>query len=369
MNKVKKMLIKDGFKAFSASVLAILFGLIFGFIIILIANPQNAMNGMISLLTGGFENGLGSLGRILFNAVPIIMTGLSVGFAFKTGLFNIGAPGQFIMGAFVAVWIGIQWTFLPAQIHWVVALLGGMCAGGFWAFIIGVLKAYFNVNEVISGIMMNYIGMYTVNYFVATYLYDSVKAQSLPVLSSAEIPKMGLDKIFVDSTANGGILIVILIVMIIYIVINKTVFGYELKACGFNKNAAKYAGINEKKNIIMSVVIAGMLAGIGGALLYLGGTGKFITVVDELAVEGFNGIAVALLGMSHPIGILFSGIFIAYMNYGGFVMQLDGFVPQIVDIIIACIIYFAAFSMMVRFFLQRRALHRKEKHKEGDLLS
>lgn len=361
MNKLAKIRNSEGFKDFTSSLLAILFGLFFGFIIILIVNPANSINGLISLLTGGFDSGLNSIGRILFNAVPIIMTGLSVGFAFKTGLFNIGTPGQFIVGAFAAVWIGIKWTFIPAPIHWLVALLGGMFMGGVWAFVPGYLKAYFNVNEVISSIMMNYIGMYGVNYLVTEHIYDSLKAQSLPVAKSAMIPKLGMDEIFSGSTANGGILIAIIFIIIIYIILNKTTFGYELKSCGFNKEAARYAGINEKRNIILSIVIAGMLAGVGGALLYLGGTGKYIAVVDELAVEGFNGIAVALLGMSNPIGILFAGIFVSYMNYGGFIMQLDGFVPQIVDIIISCIIYFAAFSMVVRLYMNKRALRRKDK--------
>lgn len=364
MNKLKRLKESEGFSDFISAFLAILFGLLFGLIIILFSNPSNAAGGFFAMLTGGFDDGLSSFGRVLFSAVPIIMTGLSVGFAFKTGLFNIGTPGQFITGAFVAIWIGIKWTFLPSSIHWMVAMLGGMLMGGIWALVPGVLKAYFNVNEVISSIMMNYIGMYGVNYLVATYTYDTMRAQSMPVAPSAVIPKMGMDQVFAGSTANGGIIIAILCVILVYIILNKTAFGYELKACGFNKDAAKYAGINEKRNIVLSIVIAGMLAGLGGALLYLGGTGKYITVVDELAPEGFNGIAVALLGMNHPIGILFAGIFVAYMNYGGFVMQLHGFVPQIVDIIVSCIIYFAAFSMMVKMFINQWRLKRN-KAKEG----
>lgn len=364
MNKLKLFKESEGFSDFISAFLAILFGLLFGLIIIIFSNPSNAAGGFIAMLTGGFDDGLSSFGRVLNNAVPITMTGLSVGFAFKTGLFNIGTPGQFITGAFVAIWIGIKWTFLPPSLHWLVAMLGGMLTGGIWALVPGVLKAYFNVNEVISSIMMNYIGMYGVNYLVATFIYDTMRAQSLPVAASAVIPKMGMDTIFSGSTANGGILIAVLCVIIVYVILNKTTFGYELKACGFNKDAAKYAGINEKRNIVTSIVIAGMLAGLGGALLYLGGTGKYITVIDELAPEGFNGIAVALLGMNNPIGILFAGIFVAYMNYGGFVMQLHGFVPQIVDIIVSCIIYFAAFSMMVKILINQWRLKRHNA-KEG----
>lgn len=358
MDNLKHLKDSDGFKDVLSSLIAIVLGLSLGFIIILFANPGNAVSGLLALLTGGFDSGMNSIGRVLFNAVPIMMTGLSVGFAFKTGLFNIGTPGQLIVGAFAAVWIGIQWTFLPGSIHWLIALLGGMLAGGMWALVPGLLKAYYHVNEVISSIMMNYIGMYGVNYLVAAHIYDIMKAQSLPVAQTALIPKFGLDKLFAGSTANGGIVIAILCTIVIYVILHKTTFGYELKACGLNKEAAKYAGINEKRNVILSMVIAGMLAGIGGALLYLGGTGKYITVVDVLAPEGFHGIAVALLGMSNPIGILFAGIFIAYMNYGGFIMQMYGFVPQIIDIIVSCIIYFAAFSMMIKLFLDQRKQRR-----------
>ena len=283
------------------------------------------------------EDGVLGIGRVLYYAVPIIMTGLSVGFAFKTGLFNIGTPGQFIVGAFAAVYIGVKWTFLPGSIHWLVAILGAFVAG-LWAVIPGVMKAYLNVNEVISSIMMNYIGMYLVNYSVSLVLFDALRNQSLPVASTAVIPKMGFDKIFTGSPANGGFVIAILFVILIYIVLNKTSFGYEMKACGFNKDASKYAGINEKRNIILSMVIAGALAG----------------VVDVLPAEGFNGIPVALLGLSNPIGVLFAGLFIAYLNVGGNAMQQFGFIPQIVDIIISCIIYCSALSLMIKVWLSKR---------------
>ena len=202
--------------------------------------------------------------------------------------------------------------------------------------------------------MMNYIGMYLVNYSVSLVLFDALRNQSLPVASTAVIPKMGFDKIFTGSPANGGFVIAILFVILIYIVLNKTSFGYEMKACGFNKDASKYAGINEKRNIILSMVIAGALAGVGGGLLYLSGSGKFIEVVDVLPAEGFNGIPVALLGLSNPIGVLFAGLFIAYLNVGGNAMQQFGFIPQIVDIIISCIIYCSALSLMIKVWLSKR---------------
>lgn len=164
---------------------------------------------------------------------------------------------------------------------------------------------------------------------------------------------------FPGSSVNGGFFIAVLAVVIIYIVLNKTTFGFELKAAGFNRDASRYAGMNEKRNIIMSMAIAGALAGLGGGLLYLAGTGKYIEVVDVLASEGFSGISVALLGLSHPIGILVSGLFIAYITAGGFYVQLLDYSTEIIDIIIAVIIYFSAFSLIIRLFLERLAKRKR----------
>lgn len=292
------------------------------------------------------------IGQVFYYATPIMMTGLSVGFAFKTGLFNIGASGQFIVGAFGAVVVGITCTSL-GNVHWVVALLASVVFGAIWALIPGILKAYCNVNEVISSIMMNYIGMYLVNYLIKenSILYNQLKNESNAVAKTAEIPKFGLDKVFPGSVVGGGIIIAVIVVIIIYIVLNKTTFGYELKAVGYNREASKYAGINEKRSIILSMVIAGALAGLGGGLLYLAGSGKFIEIVDVLAPEGFNGISVALLGLSNPIGILFSSLFIAYITQGGFYLQLFDFAPEIIDIIIAVIIYFSAFALILQTYM------------------
>ncbi|HCX79536.1 MAG TPA: ABC transporter permease, partial [Firmicutes bacterium] len=306
------------------------------------------------ILTGAFRD-MRSIGRVMYFATPIILTGLSVGFAFKTGLFNIGASGQFILGAFGAVIVGIKLPQL-GSVHWVVALLAAAILGGLWALLPGILKAYANVHEVISSIMMNYIGMYLVNYLVLNTVYDRLRNQSMGVAKSAVIPKMGLDKIFPRSNVNAGFFIAILAVIVIYIILNRTSFGFELKAVGYNRDASKYAGINEKRSIILSMVIAGALAGLGGGLLYLAGTGKYIEVVDILAAEGFTGISVALLGLSNPIGILFAGLFIGYITVGGDYMQLYDFAPEIIDIIVASIIYFSAFSLIVKNVIDRRRM-------------
>ncbi|MEG0911711.1 MAG: ABC transporter permease, partial [Ruthenibacterium sp.] len=306
---------KAGFSSFLSSLLAIACGLLVGFVILLISDPFNAFGGFLSILVGALSD-LKSVGQVLYMATPIILTGLSVGFANKTGLFNIGGAGQFIVGAYAAVLVGVKCTFIPGALLWVCCLLASMCAGALWGLVPGILKALCNVNEVIACIMMNYIGMYGVNFLITLTMFDSLKNQSMTVAPHANAPKLGMDQIFRHgssaSSVNAGIFIAILAGIFIYFLIEKTKFGYELKACGYNRDAAKYAGINEKRSIILSMVIAGALAGLGGACLYLAGAGKGIEVVDVLAAEGFNGIPVALLGLNNPIGIIFAGIFVAY---------------------------------------------------------
>ncbi len=338
---------------FLSSIFAIIIGLLCGLVIMLFSNSAQSLQGFQVILTGGFYEGPKSLGQVLYFSTPIMLTGLSVGFAFKTGLFNIGASGQYIVGAFAAVMIGIYGDVL-GPFQWVVALVAAFAAGGLWALLTGVLKAYLNVHEVITSIMMNYIGMYMVNALVFEFAYDSLKNQSLPVDKTAVIPKMGLDNVFPGSSINGGIIIAVLAALLIYIILNKTKFGYELKACGYNKDASRFAGINEKRTIVLSMAIAGALAGLGGGIAYLAGAGKHIEVLDVLAADGFTGISVALLGLSNPIGIIFSGIFIAYITVGGFYLQLFNFVPEIINIIIAMIIYFSAFALAVQMIFNRR---------------
>ena len=326
---MKKKFKLSGMSSAASSLIAILVGLIAGFVILLISNPANAFEGLWIILKGGFNNGAKGVGQVLYYAMPIIMTGLSVGFAFKTGLFNIGAPGQLMVGGFVSVIVGVNCDWLGV-FHWPVALLCGMLAGGLWALLPGIFKAKLNVNEVISCIMLNYIGMYGINYLIKNLrnaqggflVYDQLKNQTMNVAASAVIPKMGLDSIFFNvrgryvdaSSVNGGIFIAIALAIVVYIILQKTTFGYELKACGLNKNAAKYAGINEKKNIVLSMTIAGALAGIGAGLFYLSGSKEWEPLVSTaLPAAGFNGISVALLASSNPIGCIFSALFICFL--------------------------------------------------------
>jgi len=361
MNKWKSLIHSTGFTNAASSLLAILVGLLFGFVIMLFSNPKEAVEGLGIILAGGFGGGAKGLGQTLYYAIPLIMTGLSVGFAFKTGLFNIGAPGQFTVGAFAAIFIGIKWTFLPAPWHWIAALIGSAVAGGLWGLIPGLFKAYLNVNEVISSIMMNYIGLYAVNFAMkapafksAPALFDTTMNLSSNVAASSVIPQGFFEDIFPGSIVNYGILIAIAVAILMYVVLNKTTFGYELKACGYNRDASRYAGISEKRNIVLSMVISGALAGLGGGLVYLSGAnGRRYKVVDVLLNDGFNGISVALLGLNNPIGIIFTGIFIAYITMGGEYLQKLDFVVEIISIITAAIIYFSAFALIFRKIVKR----------------
>lgn len=357
--KFKSPLLKRDYSSLLSSLLAIAIGLLFGFLVLLIANPAQAVNGFTTILKGGFAGGMRGVGNVFYYAVPIMMTGLGVAFAFKTGLFNIGASGQFVVGGYVAIYIAVKWEFLPGPLRWIVPMLGAALAGALWALIPGLLQAYAQVSIVIGTIMMNYIGMYLVNFLILRTVYDLLYNRTVDIPAAATLPKMGLNKIFPGSSMNIGFFIAVGVVILVHIILNKTTFGYELRACGLNRNASKYAGVNEKRNIVISIMISGAIVGLGGALLYLSGSGKHIMVVDTTAPEGFTGISVALLAMNNAIGVIFSSLFIAYITVAGFYMQIYGFVPEIVDIIIAVIIYFSAFSLLIKGFLQKRRLSRE----------
>lgn len=344
----QKLDFKKGFTGFCSSALAILAGLLLGLILLFVANPPQAIPGFLKILEGGFGSDWQGIGKVINYAIPIILTGLSVGFAFKTGLFNIGASGQFMVGGFLAVLVGVRCSFLPPLLHWLVAVLAAVLGGAVWGALVGILKAYRNVNEVITSIMLNYVGLYFVNWIVPMTVYDRMRNQTKPVLAGAKTPTLGLDQLFPKSNLDISLFISLILVVVLYIVINKTTFGYELRACGLNREAAYYAGINEKRSIMLSMVIAGALAGLGGGLLYLGHTGTFIQIKEVIAPQGFNGIPVALLGLSNPIGIFFSGIFIAHITVGGTNLQLFEFTVEIIDMIIAAIIYFGAFALLFR---------------------
>ncbi len=264
-----------------SSVISIAAGLLFGFILLMILNPAKAGMGMSTMLSTAFSN-MDQFGKMLYQAAPLMMCGLSVGFAFKTGLFNIGASGQYTIGAFFAL-VGAIGFHLP----WWMCLLLSCVGGGIWGIFPGLFKALFNVNEVITSIMFNWIGMFLVNLllanmpFMLSAYYGVGTTDRTAALSdanpSAIIPRGGLDRIFGNSSwINISIFIAIAVAILMWFILNKTTFGYELKACGFNKEASRYAGINANRNIVLSMIIAGALSGLGGGIYYLAGTIQYV---------------------------------------------------------------------------------------------
>ena len=376
----------DSLKTVASSLISILIGIIFGGVLLFIVSlfnsdtmsPATAWEGFRIVLAGIFNTGRdldagGVLtfgfnsrlfGDMLFRATPLIMTGLSVALAYKTGLFNIGAPGQYLMGTMsaIVVALSLDTSKIPAGLVWILAFLTAAVAGALWGCIPGFFKAFLNVNEVITSIMTNWIAANLV-----TIIFDNSKFRNMTdygkvgytlKLNSNGVasPKMGLDKLLGGSNANVGIVSAIVIAIFIYIMINKTTFGYELKACGSNKFAAKYAGMNEKRNIVLSMAIAGALSGIGAALYYLQGDIEFFWNTSmTLPNEGFNGIPVALLAICNPIGTVFAGLFMAYLTISG--NQLSAFTPYneyMASIIVAVIVYLSAFSLFFKGLLDKK---------------
>lgn len=346
---IKRVINSESFVSIVSSVFSIIIGIFLGFILLVILKPDSSFYGITNMLFTGFSS-LEKLGKVLYYAMPLVMTGLSVAIAFRCGLFNIGAPGQYIFGGYAALVFGIIFK-LPWPICLVASIIGGALIG----MIPGIFKALFNVNEVITSIMLNWISLYLVNLLVSnsnmlasSYGGSSERTVMLSLVNeSAILPKMGLDKIFAGSSlVSIGIILAIVIAIAMFIIIEKTIFGYELKACGYNKEASKYAGINAKRNIILSMVIAGALAGLGGGFYYLNG-GASYTIGNVLPSAGFNGIPVALLASSNPIGVIFSALFISYIQVGGDAMQPE-YSPEAVTIIISVIIYLSAFSLVLK---------------------
>ena len=364
----KKIIDSVGFSSLLSAFMAIVLGLVFGFVVMLLAAPGNAVAGFSYIVSGGFNR----IGDVFYFATPILMTGLAVGFAFKMGLFNIGASGQYTMGMFFALYVGFMWD-LPPSLHWVVAVLAGMVGGMLWGIIPGIFKALLNVNEVITSIMFNYIGMYLVDMLIrgSSTMYMSTMTRTNYLPKAAQIPSLGI----AGSNVNYGIILAMVIGIILYIILEKTTFGYELKATGFNSNASDYAGMEGKKNIIVTMIIAGGLAGIGGAFAILApsaiaGSSMTYEPINIIAINGFNGIAVALLGNSHPIGTIFSSIFISHIQRGGTLASLVGYKPEIIDVVIAVIIYFSAFAMIMNAsltkFIKDRVTKRESKKLSQD---
>lgn len=358
--------------AFFNTFLAIGTGVLIGFIIMLLtaSNLSNAFNGLWKLLTGGLQS-QSMIGNVLFSAAPLILVGLSVAFAFKTGMFNIGASGQFMIGGIFALYVANLWT-LPPILHFIVASLFAIIGGGVWGAIPGLLKVKYNVNEVITCIMMNYIAAYlSVIAALNPAVYDSGITSIRVDYVTAQIPRFGLNQIFRGSYIDMSIIIAILVAFLIWFVLKKTTLGYQLKAVGFSRDASKYAGINVPRNMILSMMIAGGLAGLAAAMNYLPANPDYFRPFAQINPIGFEGISIALIAQSHPIGIIFSGIFISYIKKGALMMQFFGFNKEITSIVISVIIYMISISAFVGQYIQSKKRKQKTeatlKEKGGEL--
>lgn len=346
------------------SLVSVLLGLIAGALLML-ATGHNPATGFSFLIKGGLKNAE-RVGNTIATATPLILTGLSVAFAFQTGLFNIGAAGQMLFGGFCATAVGLSLQ-LPTGILVPLMVIAGVLGGALFAFIPGLLKAKFNVNEVVSTIMMNWIAYWIVYYAVPAYFKGNMETESKLLAEEATLRAKWLSDLFDGSYINTGIFLAVLAVILIAFILNKTTFGFELKAVGFNRHAAEYAGISVNKNIILSMMIAGALSGLAGVLQYAGNANCI--QIGLLPSQGMDGIAVALLGANTPVGTFISALFFGLLYSGrGFMNAMAKIPPEIADTIIATIIYFAATSvLMERLFetLKRKKADEKiDKAKE-----
>lgn len=331
-------------------VIAVFLGLIAGAIIMLISG-YSPIEGYSALLYGVFGETF-YMGETVRQITPLILAGLAVAFAFRTGLFNIGVEGQLMVGWLAAVWVGSSFD-LPKIIHLPLAVLAAAIAGALWAFIPGILKAKFRVHEVIVTIMLNYTALHIVNYLIFNVLTDN-QDKTENIASSASLRSPWLESMTEYSRVHWGIIIAILAAILMWFILEKTKTGYELRSVGFNDEASRYAGMNVKKNIVLSMVISGAFAGLAGAMEGLG-TFEYAAIKGGFTGVGFDGIAVALLGGNAAIGIILAGTLFGALKMGALNMPFAAGVPnELVDIVIALIIFFVASSYIIRVLLERK---------------
>ena len=363
MKQKNTLLRHDGFQTLLSSLVCILGGLIIGYLVLLIIEPKGAFDAIIAVMKSFFRfRGAARMkyfGQNLVRTVPLILCSLSVLFAYKVGMFNIGVAGQYVAGACGCLYAALAW-----KLPWILCLLIGMALAAMLGVIAGVLRTKCNVNIVISGIMLNWIALYLTN-----LILGKVKSPMSPYTvnllgtnPSGKLPSLGLEKLFSgESSVTIAIPLAIIVAVVIHIVLNKTAFGYELKATGHNYNAAKYAGMKEDRNIILTMMISGALAGLGAGLLFLTGIEEWETTISSVPAMGFNGIAVAFLGGLSPIGSILSAFFIQYINFGGGNVDLQVYCSQISSLISSLIIYLCAFVAFFKHFIQLYLRKRQEK--------
>ena len=362
---MKKNILKNsGVQSLLASLVCVILGLLIGYIVLLFINPDGAGEAITDVMKNFLtyskpETQVKYLGNTLVKTAPLLMCSLSILFAYKVGLFNIGAAGQYCIGVALSLYAALAWgwSWLPCML---LAMLGGALLGA----ISGLLKSYCNVNEVISGIMLNWIVLYLIN-----MLLTQVKEDTSPytfVLShknaSAILPSLGLGSLFNGNQYVGLALpLSIVIAILVWVVLEKTRIGYELRATGNNKNAAKYCGMAEKRNIIMTLAISGMLAGLGAAMLYLTGYEQWQCSTSSVPGMGFNGIAAAFLGGLNPIGAILASFFIQHITAGGAYVDKSMYCAQISDLISSIIIYLCGFVLFMKYAMNTAIAKREEK--------
>ena len=363
--KEKKNILSNGaVQTLLASLFCIILGLVVGYVVLLVINPQGAGRAITAILQNFLyfprpEVALEYFGSTLAKTAPLLMCTLAVLFAYKVGLFNIGASGQYAVGAGFALYFGIHYG-TPWWLCLLLAMLGGAALGA----IAGALKAYLNVNEVIACIMLNWISLYAVN-TVLTEVKESGTTYTLPLRTNnpnALIPHLGLQHLFADNRyVTIAIPLAVIFAILVWVVLDKTKLGYELKATGLSINAAKYAGMREKKNIILTMAISGALAGLGAGFLYLCGIEQWSCAQTAVPNMGFNGIAAAFLGGIHPIGVIFSSFFIQHITSGGAYVDKMVYCSQISDLIAAIIIYFCGFVLFFKHVMRTRIRKTEDK--------
>ena len=362
--KKGRFLEKEGAQALIASLICILLGVLIGYIVLLCINPAGASESIVNVLKNFMTYSKPAtqwrkFANTLAKTMPLVLCSLSILFAYKVGLFNIGTAGQYVAGA-CACLFGALGLGLP----WYACMLMAICAGALLGCIVGLLKSYCNVNEVISGIMLNWISLYTTN-TILTKVKEGASPYTLyldKVNPKAFLPKMGLDKLFGGNEyVTIAIPLTILIAIAVGVVLDRTKFGYELKATGYNKNAAKYCGMAEKRNIILTLTIAGSLAGLGASFLYQTGYMRWECTQSSVPGMGFNGIAAAFLGGLNPIGAILASFFIQHITAGGAYVDKSMYCAQISDLISAIIIYLCGFVLFMKYAMNSAIARKEEK--------
>ncbi len=366
-NQSDSFLSKPAVQSILAALLCIVIGLLIGYIALLIISPKGATEAIITILKNYFTYptkaaAMKYLGNTLVKAAPLLMCALSIQFCYQAGLFNIGAAGQYVAGAGASLFCA-----LALKLPWFVCLLAALIAGGLFGVIVGLLKSYLNVNEVISGIMLNWIGLYTVNMLLSG-VKETASPYTVSVASTNEaalLPSLGMEKLFSNNKyVTIAIPLAILVAILLKVVLSMTVFGYEIKATGIAKDAAKYSGMKEKRNVIITLFIGGALAGIGAAFLFLSGYEQWSVTQSSVPSMGFNGIAATFLGGLDPIGTIFASYFIQHITSGGSYLDKNIYPSQISDFISAIIIYLCGFVLFFKLYLNGYLRKRAERAKE-----